>query len=100
MARSMEESVQKNYAAAGGRNAEALPWAAIIQLLMSLFGGGCPAKRAKRWARLFPEATKKMLDDKLKADGYFSNGKDRAAAVEAAYKTFLSSGDADIDSLR
>lgn len=91
------EKLQKNYASAGGRNASAIPWAVLIELLLSLFGDGCTPKRAKRFARMFPGPTKKLLDDQLKEDGMFVSAKDRKAAVEAAYRTFINMPDEEIE---
>ena len=94
-----EQCLANHYAAAGGTNVGAIPWALIIQLIVSLLGGCTTAKGAKRWARRHPEACKDMIADKLKEERTFASSGDRAACVEAAYKTLLAMPDEEINTL-
>lgn len=99
MAKTLEARFANNYVAAGGKNVGAIPWALIIEALLSLFGD-CPAKRAKRWVRMFPDAAAKAVDDKLKGDAMLASTASRTATSKAAVKTFLSMSEAEIESLR
>lgn len=95
----IEQRLKKSYDSNGGKNVSALPWAAIVEALMSLFGN-CPAKRTKRWAKLHPVAAKSAIDEKLKEEGTFTSNKDRKAAVDAAYDTFIKTSDSELESMR
>ena len=90
------EKIAKTYTKNGGRNANAFPWAAIIQALLAAFGGCIAPAAAKRWARRNPEAAKEIIDETLKHNSTFSAAKDRNAAKEAAYTTFLGMSDSEI----
>lgn len=96
MARPVTERMQRAYEGEGGRGAEAFPWADIIKMIMSLFGGCTTPAAAKRWARRNPDACKDMIEEKLKAERTFSSTRDRSAAVEAAYSTFLTMSNDEI----
>lgn len=67
MAKSNEEKLQAAYVASGGK-AKALPWAEIIQILMTLFAG-CTPKQAKAWSKDHPVAAKALIRSKLRAQG-------------------------------
>lgn len=97
---SIEQKMTKAYTAAGGRNVGAIPWPQIIQAIMSLFQGCITPAAAKRWARRNPDAVKDMIATKLKEEGSFSSTRDRGAAIEAAYKTFLAMSDDEIREAR
>ena len=96
----IEDKFAKKYAALGGNNVGVVPWASIIELVLSLFGGCTAPKAAKRWMRRHPEAAKEMISEKLKGEESFTASKNRNAAVEAAYATFLSTPDNVIESMR
>lgn len=89
MPRSVEDRLERAYAAAGGRNAEALPWAQIIQAIMALLGGCATPAAVKRWAKRYPDAATEAINGVLKENGYFSSTVDRNVATDAAYDTFL-----------
>jgi len=88
-----ESGLQRAYAAAGGK--KAFPWATILQAIMALFGG-CTAKRAQRFAKIFPEAFKAMVVDKLKEDELASASEAKLIA-EVARAMFIKSKAGDIE---
>lgn len=94
-----EQRFKSSYESNGGKSVGALPIAAIVEALLSLFQN-CPAKRTKRWARRNPEAAKEAINDKLLVEATFTSTKDRKAAVEAAYKEFLATSDSELESMR
>jgi hypothetical protein len=101
MSQTTEAKFSTAYEANGGKNVGAINIIAIIQALLAMFGGCTPpAKALKRWARRHPDAFMELVDTKLKGDGTFASPRDRAAAVDAAYTTFLSMPDAEIDAVR
>jgi hypothetical protein len=94
-----QQRLMKSYESNGGKNVGALPWAAIIQALLSIFGN-CPVSRTKRWARRNPEAAKEAINDRLLEGGYFSSTKDRKITVDSSYKDFLATPDSELESMR
>ena len=90
-----ETKMAQVYTDNGGTNAEAVPWADIIVILAQLFGG-CKPKAGKAWARDHEFATKALVNLKLKQEGLFPNQRNRRAAAEAAYETYISAKDVDI----
>ncbi len=92
----MNDSLQSKYEANGGKSA--LPWADIIAAIMQLLPAICPAKRAKAWAKLFPDATEHMINNHLKSS--IKNASDRDAATQAIYDVFVSTSDKTIESMR
>ncbi len=89
--------LSRAYASAGGKPG-ALPWADIIQMIFSLFGG-CSTKSAKRFARNHPLALQGMLQDKLKDESDLSKGQ-RDTLAKAGVDLFNSSSVAAVDAVR
>lgn len=85
----------KCYTDMGGT--KALPWAAIIQLVMTLLGG-CSPKAAKRFATRHPEALQTMLENKLREESEISRT-DVPLVAAAGVKVFSSSSVADIEAM-
>lgn len=83
--------LQDNYTASGGANAGALPWAAIIQAILTLLPQVCPPKTAKRWVKNHPEAAKEAIRHALESDAVTStvSHEDRDIVVDSAYDSFL-----------
>ena len=98
MALSTEQKMAKAFAAAGGKEVEALPWADIITLAMALFGN-CEPKQARKWAKEHPVAAKALIAGQLRRNKSITP-KQRAALIEAAYNTFIKASDAEIESMR
>lgn len=57
--------MSRAYASAGGKNV--IPWASIIQMIMSLLGGCTPAN-AKKFGKAHPLALEFLLRSKLKEE--------------------------------
>ncbi len=95
---SAELKMAKRYEAISGK-AKALPWAAIIQLILTLLGG-CSAKGAKRFARRHPDALEDMLANKLREEGgHLCKGNDVAMVAVAAVQVFNAASVAEIESM-
>ncbi len=87
------------YAASGGT--KALPWAEIIKIILSLFGGCSTTAAVKRWVGIHPIAAEALLVSKLRNNDSLAISKKDADAIAAAgLKVFNSTSAADIDSLR
>ena len=72
------------------------PWDSILQIIKDLLGGCVTNKAAQRWARRNEQAAREAIDDALKGKSVFKSAKDRAAAVEAAYETFVNATRAEL----
>lgn len=93
-----EIRMSKAYTDLGGKDAMAMPWAEIIALIMSLMGGGCTVKQAKRRARMFPQAFQGLIEDHLKDK--IASVKTRKLVAAAAHEAFTSATDQEIEDLR
>lgn len=93
----VEKKMAKAYTANGGVGAGAVPWADIIQTIVSLFGGCMRPAAVRRWAKNHPDAAKAMIEEKLK--GSFTSKEDRAAAAQAGYEVLLSMSDDELKKL-
>lgn len=91
-----EVKLQKAYAKAGGTNG-ALPWAEILQAILSLLGV-CTAKSAKEFGRNHPAALQLMLQNKLRDDLPDVTRKDRVLVAQAGVAAFNAASLADIGS--
>lgn len=94
-----EELLEKNYKLAGGR--KSFDFASIMEFFLKFLSDACPTTRAKAWARLFPEATKKMLANGLMDSEEFDvSPKDAKTLADAGHKTFLATPNGKIDAIR
>lgn len=89
----------------GGKNAGAIPWAQIIQILLSLFGAGCPTPAVKRLVRRFPTHYEALLSEKLKHEVEaktltLPTTHDIGLISKAGMEALTTSTSAEIDSLR
>lgn len=96
MPKTVEDRMRDKYEADGGRNAEAVPWALIIQAIMALLGGCKSPAVIKRWAKRHPDAAAEAIENALKETGYFSSLKDRTTASDAAYDVLLKMSNEEI----
>ena len=90
----LEMKATKSYEKNGGKFA--FPWASILQIIKDLLGGCVTNKAAQRWARRHEQAAREAIDEAIKGNGLFKSAKDRAAAVEAAYETFVTASRAEL----
>ena len=94
-----EQQFKRNYKLAGGKRS--FDFASIIEFFMKFLSEACPTSRGKAWARLFPEATKKMLANGLMDSGEFNvSPKEAKILADAGHKTFLATPNAKIDAMR
>jgi hypothetical protein len=89
-----QDRLEKNYKANGGT--KALPWAQIIQALMSILNGCMKPTEVKAWSRDHPLAAKALMGRKLRQEGY-KNKDDRDAIVDAAYATLMAMPNAELE---
>ena len=85
------------YQNAGG--VTALPWATIIELLLSLFGD-CTTAQAQQVAKKHPLAVELMFGNKLLTDMPSLKPKDRRLIAGLAVKEFAKAKASDIDGMR
>jgi len=99
----MNEKRRKQFAATyeaeGGSAVGAIPLALIIEAMMKLFQGCFAARRSKAWAKRNPDAAKELIGEQLRSEDVFASSRNRGAAVEAAYATFLAMSPAEIDEM-
>ena len=92
-----EERYAKNYTALGGKNAAAIPWATLIEVLLTLVPKFCGTPRGvKRYARNHPAAVEESMAMAIKNEsdqgmlgGVILAPKSIKAAAQAGYDTLL-----------
>lgn len=72
--------LNRAYTSAGGKNA--IPWASIIQMIMSLLSGCTPAN-AKKFGKAHPLALEFLLRNKLKEESSLSQNDIKLVAKTA-----------------
>ena len=90
----IQEKAAKAYARSGGKLT--FPWESILQIIKDLLGGCVTNKAAQRWARRNEKAAREAIDEAFKGNAIFKTAKDRAAAVEATYETFINASRAEL----
>jgi len=78
----MNSQLQTSYENYGGRTKD-LPWTDILAIVFKL-----------------PGATKKLIVDELKQEGFGKNVKDREAIANASYDIFLKTPNKTVDHMR
>jgi hypothetical protein len=95
-----EKKVAKEYTKAGGKNAKAIPWDMVIEILMKLFEG-CTTQRAQEFCEEHPVAATFLAKGALKDEYEFSGygNKELTLIAKAGVAAFVSAGNG-IDDLR
>lgn len=89
MPTSLEKKTTAAYAALGGKNPTAFPWASVLDIIMKLLGGCTTPKAAQRWARRHEQAAIEAVEADMKEHKLFKTTLDRSAAAQAAVQTFI-----------